>query len=152
MKFFTRDLYESIQTKDVIEGGRAHRAWKSARKAYRKQFRSIQAKLPVSMRGFLDEVCLHDGWIESVRKLRGASWQLEVDGSNGFDAMKWFCLTFSGVKEFHCSRDLIGDCWLYEEVDLHPKAAFEFRVLLEHSELRVVADEVRLESWPTRPA
>jgi hypothetical protein len=51
-------------------------------------------------------------------------------------------LTFTGVEAVEGLGDIVGDWWLYDEVHMSDGSAFDYRVLMQDSEFRVVAKEV----------
>ena len=78
---------------------------------------------------------------------------LRIDGSNcPWGPSGQFRLSFEGVKQVHGLDRIQNDEWLYEEVDLHTEAKFEYRIMFVRSELRVAADEVKFEKLLTRRA
>ncbi len=72
---------------------------------------------------------------------------MEIDSSGNPWGPRGQCtLSFHGVRLAEGLGKCVGTWWLYEEVHLHPEAAFDYRVLLgigaEPEELRIVANEV----------
>lgn len=86
---------------------------------------------------------LHDGVIQAVSRPTDDLLILGIDGSNCcWGPIGQFELRFGGVKEADGLQDCVGDWWLYEEVNLHPEAGFDYRVLMTKTQLRIVADDV----------
>nr|CAA9254943.1 hypothetical protein AVDCRST_MAG63-2221 [uncultured Armatimonadetes bacterium] len=151
MKFFTRELYQSLQPGSGVPYHTANRRWKAASAANQEHQAAIRPRLPESMRAFA-ETTLHDGRIEQADWPAPEEVRLLIDGSDcPWGPAGRFELVFRGVKSVEGLGDLAGDWWLYEEVDLHPEAAFEFRVLLSESEFRVAADDVEFRVLPGQP-
>jgi hypothetical protein len=140
----TRELYNAMQCEPgTPEESVADARWRSQCKAYNKHLQSILADLPQSMREFCGTT-LHDGIINAVTRTVNNSVILEIDGSHCcWGPIGQFELRFHGVREVEGLQDTLNDWWLYEEVDLHPDAGFEYRVLLTRSQLRIVADDVK---------
>ncbi|MGH9363715.1 MAG: DUF4085 family protein [Thermoanaerobaculia bacterium] len=128
----------------------AQRRWKAACSALAAHLKSIRPALPASMRRFSDTT-LHDGVIRSARRPARGRVVLEIDGSNcPWGPVGQFRLTFKGVRDVRGLDRMRNDEWLYEEVDLHKDAKFEYRVLLFRSEFRIAADEVKFEKLRSR--
>jgi len=149
MKFMTRELYVSaFDRRD--EGADAQ--WQQAWDAYAEELRRIQPELPPGMRAFSGET-LGGGIVRSVARPSPSELVLEVDATElprGLNGL--FRITFTGVRDVQGADSLLKDEWLYEEVHLHPDAAFDYRVLFWHSDFRVVADEVAVEKLPYEQA
>lgn len=145
MKFITRDLYNAIQCEpDTPEFDAAEARWESQCSAYRAHIESVRSRLPESMQVFCDTT-LHDGVITAAARPRRDSVRLEIDAwNNPWGPTGRLELIFTGVKDVSPLDDLVGQWWLYEEVHLHPGAGFDYRVLLDEGEFRVVADNVEL--------
>jgi hypothetical protein len=145
MKFFTRELYSAMQcVPDTPESDAADARWESQCAAYRAQLESIRPQLTASMQSFCG-TSLHDGVFKAALQVPPGTVQLDIDASNSpWGPRGHFQLVFTGVKEVSPLDDIVGQWWLYEEVHLHPDAAFDYRVLLTDGEFRVVADEVQL--------
>ncbi len=144
MKYFTRELYESIQPGSGVPEEEADRQWQERSQAYQRHLDAIRARLPAGMQ-LLAENSLHDGVVLGVKQLPDGRLRLETDATqNPWGPRGVFTLTFSGVREVEGLETIVGDWWLYEEAHLHPRAAFDFRVLFSQSQFRVVAEEVEL--------
>jgi hypothetical protein len=144
MRFFTRQLYESLQQPPYPPDD-AERGWCETVEAYQAELRVIKPRLPPAVQAFAD-VTLHDGVVKSAERPTPDCVQLRVDASNNpWGPRGLFCVTFGGIREVEGLPAVVGDDWLYEEVHLHPGGRFEYCVLLWRSEFRVVADEVTFE-------
>lgn len=136
MKFFTRELYEAIQ--GDVEG--ALDRWEEARKAYGRHLAGIEAGLPLGMRRLAGR-SLHDGQVRAVR--RGErELVMEVEDPIGIRGV--VRVRFLGAREAEGLEGVVGDYWLYEEVEVVGEGAVEFRVLLQEGEIRVVAEEAEV--------
>jgi len=142
MRYFTRQLYESQQVDSASSFAESQRLWLNTSKAYQSKYCEIKPFLPDGMKAF-SEVTLHDGRVKSGTEVGPNTVELLVDATdNPWGPTGWYLVRFMGVKEVDNLPQIVGDEWLFEEVHLHAKAGFEYRVLLWRSEFRVVADEV----------
>src|SRR5207248_1649534 len=116
--------------------------WKLNCDAYQAHREMIRTNLPKSMRDFCDTT-LHDGLIKTAKRATNDSIIFEIDG-NGccWGPVGQFELRFDGVQEVEGLEDCVAGWWLYEEVYLHPPAGFDYCVLFDKSELRIVAKSV----------
>jgi hypothetical protein len=139
LKYFTRSLYEQLQPGSGVPPEVALANWSTAVTAYRTVAATIKSQLPRAMQR-LDESSLHDATIQRAETTPDGVVVIEADQN------PWYTtLTFRGVLIAEGINDIIGDRWLHEEAHLHAKAAFDFRVLLEKSQFRIIADDVTLE-------
>ncbi len=46
---------------------------------------------------------------------------------------------------------IVGDAWLYEEVNLSDIARFDYQAMLANDEIRIQADDVEIQSYDLRP-
>ena len=143
MKFITRELYDAMQAgPDTPESDAADARWELQTEAYQRHLTSIRDELSDSMREFCD-ISFHDGIIRAVRRPSDKRLVLEIDAThNPWGPRGVFLVQFDGVMEVEGGEDIIDEWWLYEEIDLHHEAGFEYCVLLDKSQLRVVANEV----------
>lgn len=144
MRFFTWKLYKQMQAEPgTLEEEKFNACWKKACEGYQLHLTEIMPRLPGSMRKF-GKLTLHDGLILTATRTAKNSAVLEIDGNNCcWGPIGQFKLEFAGVRKVTGLSKIVGDWWLYEEVHLHRKAGFEYRVLLARSEFRIVADAVR---------
>lgn len=137
MKYITRELYQAIQ----VPGPEVDQEWKKQCEARQRHIDSIFPSLPVGAR-YLAENTLHDGVIRAATR-SATEVILVVDAaSNPWGPRGCYQITFRDVLSVSGLDSIVGDEWLYEEIDLHADAAFQFNVLLVFSELEVVADAV----------
>ena len=61
-------------------------------------------------------------------------------------------LTFTEVKFVWVPKSVVGDCWVYGEVSPSDKGGINLEVRLAHDEIRIIADEVRIEQHGRRTA
>ncbi len=129
MRYFTR--------KALARGGDA---WNEALDRYKKHYSSIEQKLADSARR-LDRCSLHDMIVTRVERPLKDTLLLRGD---------WCDVAFSGVQRFTTAGIVDGDAWLYDEIDVHDQTHFVLRVLLENSELLVVAQSVSVFDRPNK--
>ena len=148
MKFFTREWYQAMQP--VLDG--EDKEWNDEQEElteragdqYARHWREIQHKIPTSA-WLLDFLSFHDSYIVNAEELDQDSIRLTVNATdNPWGPNGWFHLLFSGVVECQGLTDAIGDSIVYEEIDVHDVAGFEYRALLENSELRIACNEFDL--------
>jgi|GEM_PF-5176273 len=143
MKFFTRELFESLQ-EETERHGDAERSFDDALESYRMHLEKVRDKLPPGAR-VLAEANLHDALVVKVSPVAENGFFIEVDG---FDCPKRrgrITLLFKGVAEA-VANDVEGDRVLNEELHFCG-AGFEYRALLEDSELKIAAADVEVEEW-----
>jgi len=111
-------------------------------KEYRKHYEKIKNELPEKVIDMNKNYNFHDARIGAVKLCKG-SLKIELE------YIENYCLTFIGVKSFEMPDQIIGDCWLYNELQLSEKGNFDLQVLLESKEgclilheLRIIADDV----------
>lgn len=138
---------------------------------YAEHLATIRPTLPISMQEFAS-VSLHDGNVTSAKLRPDKVVTLEIEGSgywgprvaqyaDVFEAARArlkssdaccialprvgpssVTLIFAGVEVVEGLEDIVGDWWLYSEVDVRDGGGFDYRVLLQDSEFRVIAKEV----------
>lgn len=177
MKFYTRDLYASIQTTSRIRGWLAHRRWTRADRAYSQHLGALRPTLAPSVRDFSD-LSLHDGEVTSANfvdttlvleleghgywgpsgadlqeAMRAANALLREPGTVGVALPRRkptsLTVTFVGVSLVEGLEQLVGNCWLYDEFHAAPDGAFDYQALLDRSEFRVIARDVTVS--PLKP-
>jgi len=143
MKFMTRELYQGLQNEPAsAEFANFDARWKSACEAYRARYQAIRMRLPTQMQRFSEET-LHDGKVRTVDRRSPSELVLVVDArQNPWGPRGIFRIRFTGVRLVEGTDNLVGDDWLYEEVDLHPDGGFDYRVMFWRSDFRIVADDV----------
>jgi len=143
MKFFTRERYDAMQgnpnLSHVID---AQDDWMQADASYEAHLKSIRSKLPRGLQAF-GQTALHDGMVESVSRKDCDLW-FRVDRKHCLGRFPSVDIVF---------RNAIGPApeleekitwWLYEEVHLESADTFSVHVLFDHSEWRIVADDVEV--------
>ncbi|BDI28987.1 hypothetical protein CCAX7_10380 [Capsulimonas corticalis] len=170
MKFFTRDLYQWLQDSQpefepsenltaedaeaaweeaCVASGRtaAVEAWKAASIALRTHFEEIKPRLSDDALN-LALTTFHDGIVKNVH-FDGKTLQILLDTRGGVcEPIGDVTLTFHGVQSVVGLDAMLDEWWLYEEMDLHPEAAFEYRALLLNAEFSVAADRVEIQHVP----
>jgi hypothetical protein len=148
MRFITRELYAALQAGSNIPEEQAAREWDERCEALRVHLESVLPKLPENAPKLTDG-SFHDGVIQSAS--RPDSWVVElvIDAR----AAAWgprgvFQLKFYQVREVSGLHEMVGDIWLYSELDVHPEGGFELSVLLHRSEFRIAAGGIELSELP----
>lgn len=144
MKFFTRELYNAVQPRSGVDEDLAERMWSESSAAYQRRLAEILPLLsPAAQR--LAETTYHDGVVAEVERTGPDRVKIHIDArANPWGPAGEFVLEFTGVRESAGLEEIAGDDWLYEEVDVASQSAFEYRVLLTRSELRIVAENIEI--------
>ena len=149
MRYFTRQLYDAMQTRDDVSFDEAKSKWDANCVSYREQLQQIRSSLPKSLQEFCD-TSLHDGVVTSASIKSDSIVSLEIDASNNpWGPTGKFRLIFDGVHSLSVADDIVNDCWLYEEVHQHANAAFEYCIMFEGSDFSVAADSFNIVGIPT---
>lgn len=144
MQFFKRKLLYPPKSKK----GESH-PFDSIYKSYRRHLESLQPKL--SERAWkLACLSFHDARVSSVVRPNKQTLTITLD-QPGYDVVRggWLAarsttLEFSGVKKEWVPQTIVGDVWLYEEINLSDLAAFDYQVLLWKDEIRIQADDIHI--------
>ena len=148
MLFFKRKL--------MAEKGDANRL----HKAYVQHLKSIKSKLPESA-WRLAALKFHDARVVSVSQPTKRELTITLDG--GYCGRPWdfindrllsgrcTTLSFLGVKKAWVPTTIVGDAWLYEEVNLSDVARFDYQAMLANDEIRIQADDVEIQSYDSPP-
>ena len=154
MKFFTHKLQQQLQTRIPEDFREAIAKWDAAKLQYEQVLNEVRDSFPRGVRDFL-KVSLHDAVIKSVEELpktRTITITLfHYPSSRGSYPGTRYFVTFHGTLIADGLEGLIGETWLYEEMHPSDAAAFEFHVLCEKSEFRIVANDITLTTelfWP----
>lgn len=112
-------------------------------KEYASHINAIQKSLPEGAR-VLAEVSFHDATIKEVRHLSKREVQIVIEG--GYDKIEYgeYTLSFSGVRKAWVPYSIVGDTWLYAEMDLADDNGIDYQVLLVKDEIRIQASDVQL--------
>lgn len=145
MQFFKRKLmYPHRRTAETS------RAIDKLFKEYAAHIKTIRDSLPDGARA-LSSLSFHDATIKGVKHLSKSEVQILVE-SGAYDIFSHntleyggYTLSFSGVKKAWVPYSIVGDTWLYEEMHLSDVGAFDYKVLLVKDEIRIQADDVRLQ-------
>ncbi|MBV7272518.1 DUF4085 family protein [Clostridiaceae bacterium UIB06] len=133
LNLLSKDLYEKLlKWKSEIEY-----TWRSACNGYNKQYKAIKQYLPSSMKRF-PYYKMHEEKIISLNQ--PSADKLCVEYKDG-DWGKAY-INFEGVKVVEVEGNIEGSSWLHSEVYLSNEGEFEYQVLLDNSELRVVAKDI----------
>lgn len=116
---------------------------------YRRHLLSIKSRLPESA-WRLACLSFHDADVQSVAQPSKREVVIRLDGPGyDFERGTWTkgrftTLSFFGVKKAWVPHTIVGDAWLYEEMNLSDIAAFDYQVLLWKDEIRIQADDVEI--------
>ena len=116
--------------------------WDRLCKAYDMHLQRIRKSLPENVRA-LSRANFHDATIVSIARPSKSDIVITLRG--GYLHSGFSILSFYGVKKAWLPDTVIGDTLLYEEVHLSEWAVFDYQVLLEKDEIRIHADDVRIE-------
>jgi hypothetical protein len=143
MKYFTRELYRSLQgkTPGSTEMRRVRKLWATARVNYHKHLQAIRPQLPDGARE-LSKHSFHDAVVKSFTRTR-KNLVIVLDGRRELLADN-IRLVFKGVKSVKGLDNMVDDQWLYEEVHLSRRGKFEYCILLRRSQIAITADDVDL--------
>ena len=150
MHYFKRKLlYPTNRKKAETKGIRA------LHEAYVEHLKSIRSKLPD---GAWKLAChtFHDAKVISLSRPARRELVITLDGGYsgcGYDFMtnqllggRFTRLHFFGVKKDWVPDKIVGDYWLNEEMALSDTARFDYQVLLWKDEIRIHADDVRIDA------
>ena len=116
-----------------LKRGLTQLAWRQASKAYSAYYKKHEGDLPENLRYMLKRYAFHDAIVQEVSRVSKDRLLIRLDD---------YDVTFLGVSESDCTAKLVGDMWLYDEVYKHGRESFELLVLLDDSEMRIVARDV----------
>jgi hypothetical protein len=178
VKFYTRERYAAMQGEPGVRRWLAARRWDRAAREYARHLASITSRLPPSVLEF-SALSLHDGQVKSVARADKDTLILHFEGrgywgpnqakvgdfaakATGAPGTVGIVLprlepsaldvTFSGVCLVEGLEEIVGGWWLYDELHAADDGAFDFQVLLDRSEFRIVARDVAAASAEVRPA
>jgi hypothetical protein len=142
MIFFTRKLYQNIQTSSERKLRLALNEWKRRYKIRCQYDKVIKPLLPKSIVELLKK-SLHDAEVESISQ-KFEKIVLVMDArpcASGSYRGSRFRLTFHGVKRRIQTKGLIRQWWLYSEIHLSSRAKFNLHILFTKSEMEIEADK-----------
>lgn len=137
MKYFTRELYQSIQPQGGPPKLGALRNWEIASAEYDKQFAVIQYALPDALRAVATNF-LHDARILEANSYPGGEIDLVLDRKECVPSSASYTLHCSSVKYSTLTSSAVGQYWLYEEVAALGDGNYSLCVLLNESEFSVI--------------
>ena len=149
MLFFKRKLLYPPKMAERADADKLHRA-------YVQHLQSIKSKLPESA-WKLAALKFHDAHVVSVSQPKKRELTIILDG--GYAGTPWdfmndrllsgryTTLSFFGVKKAWVPATIVGDAWLYEEVNLSDIAGFDYQAVLASDEIRIQADDVEILSY-----
>lgn len=143
MKYFTRELYQEQQgDPDLPKVREAEKKWETALKEYKECINHMKSSLSTNLQAFSD-LDLHDGLIETV-SMNDDNLVIAVDCRETAVKSETLELTFRGIESVKGIENIVDDCWLYEEIFLLDSGKFKLNVLLEKSEIEIIAEEVEV--------
>jgi hypothetical protein len=137
MRFFTRKTAYPAKRNEVSK-----RAWETARRGYEAHLKAISSALPEGARE-LARTPLHDARVRRID--RPSKSTLVIVLSGGYTLAGETVLTFTGVKHAWVPEAIVGDEFLYDEISTSDLAAFDYQVLLVKDEIRIQADDVKVQ-------
>jgi hypothetical protein len=136
MKYFTPELLNRVRSRDDDVSGPAHADWERAIKRYHRRWRQIQARFPVSVQRFRQQLCLHDAQVLGMAQ-HDAEFLMVVQLEPPAQTLVF--LTFTLPENPQNDRNaLLGGpdssylTWMYEEFDLDRQQNCYFEVLLSN--------------------
>lgn len=131
MKYFTADLYERFNSRDVDVADRADDQWKKAEVRYEARLQRIRGSLPAVVRELADKLCLHDAEVMAIGETRGRASIVAKQR----DKLYWLSYGLTSKVESKGPRrstTFFGGpaYWLYDEVDMPAADHFVHRILL----------------------
>lgn len=148
MKYFKRDLLESLNGRGRLTPEEADKQWSESLRMYRSYIDSIFTDLPHSVqvyRSCQENDSFHD---TSVTKVEHDRRERKVR----IDMYERCSLVFSGVGHVEMTDLEVSldepVAWLYDEIELVPGGHLvEFRILFDEGELSLQATSVRIHEW-----
>ncbi|GBG10836.1 hypothetical protein PAT3040_05602 [Paenibacillus agaridevorans] len=153
-----RSSWPSPAFRSLLEGWAQslEKEWRAACETYREYYRTIESRLPPEMESL---VRLHDAKVLQVTVTDGgSSIDLLLDTGGSMLSASEALLRFNGVTRFDLPDDLVGNWWLYEELELPAggiardgagETGFQIRALLSSprgylamNELSITAESV----------
>jgi len=146
MKFFTPELYVRFGSSDDDVALPAHEEWEQVIKRYRRHYKKIETQLPLALRKFHDEQCLHDADLFAPAILpANAPWNgpevvivaqqvntLFPEFINTL-AILQYTITTDAVVEVPLQAEIfrkVQPIWLYDEVDVVEPGVFSHEILV----------------------
>src|SRR5688572_16823591 len=136
MKYFTADLYERFNSRDVDVADRADDQWRKAAARYEARLKKIRGSLPAAVRALADTLCLHDAEVMAVGQNPTRASIVARQGG------KLYWLSYGLTREMESTRrrrsGVFGRdpvSWLYDEVDMSGADRFVHRILLSDGQM-----------------
>jgi hypothetical protein len=136
MKYFNKKGLARYQGADGTTN------WRGLWGDYKKHLASIREHLSPSWQQ-LAEADFHDHTILSVHQPAKREFVMDLEQAK---------LTFTGVRFLWVPKSVVGDCWVYWEVSPSDEGGIDLEVSLAHDEIRIVADEVSIETHRAKTA
>jgi hypothetical protein len=137
---------EVLQLKIPELVSRFHEKWEKMCNEYNQYYRKIVNSLPTSMVEF-KKCSIHDAVILDIQKPKEDELIIELDGSSCcYECYRGgnFKILFEGIKLLDMPKNSISKLCLYEEVHLCHEGKFDYRLLLDEGEMRIIADHVQV--------
>ena len=137
---------EALQLRIPELVSKFHEKWENMCSEYNQYYREIANVLPTSMVEF-KKCSIHDAIILDIQRPKEDELIIELDGSSGcYECYRGgnFKVLFEGIKVLDMPEDSISKLCLYEEVHLCEEGKFDYRLLLEEGQMRIIADHVQV--------
>ena len=143
MKYFTPELYERFNSRDIDIADRADTAWHKAEAKYKARLDKIRDSVPATIRDLADKFCLHDADVMAIGlDTQTVSIMLRL-GNN----LYW--LTYGLTSKVVPTSPRLASAfssnsvrWLYDEVDMPTAGVFSHEILLsDGQEIRLFFDK-----------
>jgi hypothetical protein len=150
MKFFTPELFAELNSDDDNTVDRAEENWQKALRAYQRHLKRIGDRLPVSLRRFSEQYCLHDASVLSPSERNSDFLPLLLSRPNHPDSTSavipvkskgsllvlWYFDTSERPHlEKHVDTSVFYDdqvIWLYDEIDCLGDRRFSHEILFSN--------------------
>lgn len=146
MKFFTPELYVQGNSSDEDLLDEAAAEWERRIKRYRRHYKKFEAELPLMLRRFHDEQCLHDADVFAPAYLpRNAPWNgrevviiaqqvntLFAEYINTL-AILQYSITAAPIIDIPMQSKVFNSTqpiWLYDEIDRIEAGVFSHEILI----------------------
>ena len=153
MLFFKRKLLYPPKMAQRADADNLH-------KAYIEHLKTIKKSLPENA-WKLAGLMFHDAKVLKVNQPNKRELTIALDGGywgSGYDFFndrqlngRYTDLSFFGVKKAWVPATIVGDWWLYEELNLSDIANFDYQAMLANDEIRIQADDVEIRSYNSLP-
>jgi len=143
MRFFTRQLYNSLQISENLDG-----IWQPAEDAYARYLDDVRASLPKDIAWIAEPYEFHDSKIRENDVVGDGSLRLVFRDRNAHaQPTREVVLTFEGVFASSDMSDTNGRWILYCELFVQQSGQYQFSVLLDEGEMSIDFTSVAIEVY-----